>query len=129
MATAQSIALRAGSLKRFYRIHEGLALKDNQGVELSKQLLTNQSKRGMVIWVAWLALLFMVTLGLWNAYAVFRQQYYVFGYVLIGCFLFLGRQAIFLGSSFKMQSTASSKKWPKRAIMTSRSQSSGITMY
>jgi len=81
-------------------------LKDSpamqQGIEQSTRLLTNQSRRGMVLWVAWTALLVVVVYGLWSAYAVFRNGSSVFGYVLIGCFLFIGRQAIFHRAPYEM---------------------------
>jgi hypothetical protein len=73
-----------------------------QSVAQSNRLLANPSRRSTVIWVAWMALLVMVAYGFWNAYAVFRRQSYAFHFALIGCFLFLARQAIFQRSVYEM---------------------------
>jgi hypothetical protein len=84
--------------KDFIESMQTSPLKDTpemkQWIEHSKRLLTNPSRRAIVIWVAWTALLFIVVYGLWTAYAIFRNRSSAFGYVLIGCFIFLGRQAI-----------------------------------
>jgi hypothetical protein len=74
----------------------------HQGIEQAKRLLKNPSRRATVIWIAWTALLFLVVYGLWTAYAVFRNQSFAFGYVLIGCLLFLGRQVIFHRAAYEM---------------------------
>jgi hypothetical protein len=73
-----------------------------QGVEQSNHLLTNQSRRAIVIWLAWIALLLIVVYGLWSAYAVFRNRSSAFGFVLIGCLLFLARQTFLHRAAYKM---------------------------
>jgi hypothetical protein len=73
-----------------------------QGIEQSKRLLENPSRRAVVIWIAWTALFFIVVYGLWTAYAVFRNLPSAFSYVLIGCLLFLGRQVIFHRAAYEM---------------------------
>ena len=92
--------------KDFIESMQTSPLKDTpemqQGIEQSKRLLMNPSRRGVVIWVRWTALLFLVFYGLWTAYAVFRNQSFAFGYVLIRCFLFLGRELFFHRHAYKM---------------------------
>jgi hypothetical protein len=55
-------------------------------IEQLKRLLTNQSRRAIVIWVAWTALLFIVVYGQWTAYAVFRNRSSAFCCVLIASY-------------------------------------------
>src|SRR5262245_40688220 len=73
-----------------------------QGIELSKRLLTSQSQRRATIWMQWCTLMLMVSYGLWTAYAVFRQRSYALSCVLIGCLLFLARAAIFHRAAYQL---------------------------
>ena len=73
-----------------------------QAVEQSTRLPRNQSRREITLWVAWSAFLLMVGYGLWTAYAIFRQRSYALGCVLVGCSLFLGRQAIFHRAAYEL---------------------------
>ena len=103
-----------------------------QGVEQSKRLLANQSRRGIVLWVAWTALLVVVVYGVWSAYAVFRHGSSAFGHVLIGCFLFIGhgkRSFTALHTRFYLTAPTSFNNSLMPVITKPRLRSFGITMY
>lgn len=80
-----------------------LAIPDIKSrVDKSKRLLHDPTTRRIVIWIKWSALLFLIMLGMWSAYAIIRQRSNAMILALTSALLFLGREAIFHRESYAL---------------------------
>ncbi len=71
-------------------------------IDSSKRIVADPSARRIVLWVKWITLFLLVMLGLWTAYAVFRQDFAAVAFMLTGALLFLGRQALFHRTRYEL---------------------------
>jgi uncharacterized membrane protein YozB (DUF420 family) len=68
--------------------------------DYARRLVSDPSRREIVIWATWSALLLLVGFGLWTAHVAFHRHSRALMLVLFGSLLFVGRQAVFYRATY-----------------------------